>query len=160
MRAKNVWMVFFFNIYMFTTTCFIDRIKIYDKSNLSSIKFWHICCELHYLAAGDSCPLKSCMENKNDLEAEFQRRVKMDAGPTGMQVTFGKDLFTFSCRYVSYCFKWQIFTSIASSHEDIYTCTFKTGYGRFIIQLYWNFNQLRKIDLLCHMYDFNKMLFY
>lgn len=50
-----------------------------------------------YRAAGDSCPLKSCMENKNDLEAEFQRRVKMDAGPTGMQVTFGKDLFTFSC---------------------------------------------------------------
>lgn len=93
-----------FNIYMFTTTCFIDRIKIHDKSNLSPIKFWHICCELHYLAAGDSCPLKSCMENKNDLEAEFQRRVKMDAGPTGFQVTFGKDLFTFSCRYVSYCF--------------------------------------------------------
>lgn len=152
MRAKNAWMevCFFLNIYMFTTTCSIEQNK----------NLWHICCELHYLAAGDSCPLKSCMENKNDLEAEFQRRVKMDAGPTGMQVTFGKDLFTFSCRYVSYCFKWQIFTSIASSHEDIYTCTFKTGYGRFIIQLYWNFNQLRKIDLLCYMYDFDKMLFY
>lgn len=71
-----------------------------------------------YRAVGDECPLQSCMENKIDFDAAFERMFKVDRQPAGFRLTFGKDIFSFSCSV------FDMFTSCVNGldSQELDTC--------------------------------------
>lgn len=49
----------------------------------------------------EKCPLKSCMDTKIDLDAALESKVNVERNRNGFRVTFEKDIFSFSCRFVN-----------------------------------------------------------